>query len=64
MILAEHTDAPPDDLAHQIMSAIVARTGIRPHTVKLLAPGTLPRTSSGKLRHAEALRQYLAGERA
>ena len=41
---------------------ILNRTGIKPHTVRLLAPGTLPRTSSGKLRRAEALRQFLAGE--
>src|SRR5207248_2223038 len=27
---------------------MVERTGIRPHTVRLLQPGTLPRTSSGK----------------
>ncbi len=62
LILAEQGDAPPSDLADQIASAISARTGIRPHTVVVLAPGTLPRTSSGKLRHAEALRQYLAGQ--
>jgi hypothetical protein len=30
--------------------------------VKVFEPGTLPRTSSGKLRRAEALRRYLAGE--
>jgi fatty-acyl-CoA synthase len=42
--------------------AILERTGIRPHTVRLLPPGTLPRTSSGKLRRAEALRRFLAGE--
>jgi hypothetical protein len=30
--------------------------------VHLLAPGTLPRTSSGKLRRGEALRQLQAGE--
>jgi hypothetical protein len=30
--------------------------------VKVLEPGTLPRTSSGKLRRSEALRRYLAGE--
>ncbi len=61
LILAEHADAPPDDLVQQVSAAIVARTGIRPHTVKVLAPGTLPRTSSGKLRRAEALRAYLEG---
>ncbi len=62
LILAEQADDPPADLAHQIAAAVSGRTGIRPHTVEVLAPGTLPRTSSGKLRHAEALRQYLAGE--
>ena len=36
--------------------------GVRPHTVGVLEPGTLPRTSSGKLRRGEALRRYLAGE--
>jgi hypothetical protein len=30
--------------------------------VQVLAPGTLPRTTSGKLRRAEALRQFVAGE--
>lgn len=45
-----------------IRRAILARTGIRPHTVRLLAPGTIPRTSSGKLRRSEALRRFQAGE--
>jgi acyl-CoA synthetase (AMP-forming)/AMP-acid ligase II len=45
-----------------VRSRVVERTGVRPHAVHLLAPGTLPRTSSGKLRRAEALRQLLAGE--
>ena len=48
--------------ADRIRSAILAHTGIRPHTVRLLAPGTIPRTSSGKLRRNEALRRFLAGE--
>ena len=34
---------------------------MRPHTVQLLAPGTLPRTSSGKLRRPEALRRWATG---
>jgi fatty-acyl-CoA synthase len=45
-----------------VRARVVERTGIRPHTVMLLPPGTLPRTSSGKLRRAEALRQLLAGD--
>jgi acyl-CoA synthetase (AMP-forming)/AMP-acid ligase II len=48
--------------ADRIRGAILAHTGIRPHTVRLLAPGTIPRTSSGKLRRNEALSRFLAGE--
>lgn len=50
-----------DGTVELIRRAILERTGIRAHTVRLLAPGTLPRTSSGKLRRAEALRRFLAG---
>jgi acyl-CoA synthetase (AMP-forming)/AMP-acid ligase II len=46
----------------QIRSRVTERTGIRPDQIHLLAPGTLPRTSSGKLRRGEALRQLQAGE--
>jgi acyl-CoA synthetase (AMP-forming)/AMP-acid ligase II len=41
--------------------AISLRTGVTPHAVVLLSPGTLPRTSSGKLRRQEALRRWHAG---
>ena len=44
-----------------VRAHVVERTGIRPHTVRLLQPGTIPRTSSGKLRRSEALRQLLEG---
>ena len=46
----------------QVKARVNERTGIVPREVALLAPGTLPRTSSGKLRRAEALRQLLEGE--
>jgi acyl-CoA synthetase (AMP-forming)/AMP-acid ligase II len=45
-----------------IRARVVELTGIRPELVKLLEPGTLPRTSSGKLRRGEALRQLTMGE--
>lgn len=61
VILAEHADDAPADLAARIAAAIVESTSIAPHAVVLLAPGTLPRTSSGKLRRGEALRQYRTG---
>ena len=41
---------------------VLERTGIRAQVVRLLEPGTLPRTSSGKLRRSEGRRQLLAGE--
>lgn len=49
-------------IAGRIRQAILERTAIRAHTVEVLAAGTLPRTSSGKLRRQEALRRYLARE--
>ena len=42
--------------------AVVAETGLVPDRVVTLGPGTLPRTSSGKLRRQETLRRYLDGE--
>ena len=41
---------------------ILKATGVAVDRVVVLEPGTLPRTSSGKVRRAEALRLYLAGE--
>jgi acyl-CoA synthetase (AMP-forming)/AMP-acid ligase II len=48
-------------LADAARTAVMLATSIRPHTIEILAPGTLPRTSSGKLRRREALARYLAG---
>jgi acyl-CoA synthetase (AMP-forming)/AMP-acid ligase II len=46
-------------LAVAIARAVRERTGIAPDEVRVLAPGTLPRTSSGKLRRREALRRLV-----
>jgi len=64
LVLAERRPgvAEENGLAEAARRAILERTGVRAHTVVLLAPGTLPRTSSGKLRRGEALRRFLAGE--
>ena len=42
--------------------AVIERAGVGAHTVVLLAPGRLPRNSSGRMCHREALRPYLTGE--
>jgi fatty-acyl-CoA synthase len=60
LVLLVETDGDAD--AEWIRGRVIERTGIRPSEVHLLAPGTLPRTSSGKLRRSEAARQLLAGE--
>jgi acyl-CoA synthetase (AMP-forming)/AMP-acid ligase II len=62
LILAERAGAATSGLEERVTAAIVERTGIVPHAVVMLAPGTLPRTSSGKLRRGEALRRFQAGE--
>jgi acyl-CoA synthetase (AMP-forming)/AMP-acid ligase II len=66
VILAERasrTDRANDPaLIEQIRAAVIERTAVRPHAVHVLEPGTLPRTSSGKLRRAEALRRFVSGE--
>ena len=42
--------------------AVLGAVGLPVEDLVLLAPGTLPRTSSGKLRRGEALRLHLLGE--
>jgi acyl-CoA synthetase (AMP-forming)/AMP-acid ligase II len=60
-ILVETTADAPDGLADDVAGRVLQRTGIAVGHVELLAPGTLPRTSSGKLRRLEARTQWLAG---
>jgi len=50
------------NLEERIRQAVLDRTGVRAHTVKILDSGTLPRTSSGKMRRREALRRFLSDE--
>jgi acyl-CoA synthetase (AMP-forming)/AMP-acid ligase II len=49
-------------LARACRDAVRAAVGVEAGRVAVLAPGALPRTSSGKLRRAEALRRFLSGE--
>ncbi len=56
------TAAEREALPEACRAAVLGATRLSPDRVVVLAPGTLPRTSSGKLRRGEALRLYLAGE--
>jgi fatty-acyl-CoA synthase len=62
LVERDSAELPQAELIESIRARVVERTAIRPHTVSLLAPGTLPRTSSGKLRRGEAARQFQVGE--
>ena len=48
-------------LADRCRDAVLEATGLDPGLVVVLAPGTLPRTSSGKIRRGETLRLWLSG---
>jgi acyl-CoA synthetase (AMP-forming)/AMP-acid ligase II len=48
-------------LARRCREAALVATGLAADEVVVLAPGTLPRTSSGKLRRGETLALHLAG---
>ena len=49
-------------LTGEIYAVVAERFGVRPDDVVLVPIGSLPRTTSGKLRRAEAARLLLAGE--
>lgn len=60
-MLVETTPGAPPGLASDVAARVLEHTGIAVHHVELLAPGTLPRTSSGKLRRLDARARWLAG---
>ncbi len=66
LLFVEHRrDAPAPVIANlpaACASAVLAATSLKPDQILVLEPGTLPRTSSGKLRRQSALKRHLAGE--
>jgi acyl-CoA synthetase (AMP-forming)/AMP-acid ligase II len=65
IVLAERDAASPRpeaELVADIKGRILSGIALVPYDTCLLAPGTLPRTSSGKLRRSEALRLYQTGQ--
>ena len=42
-------------IEHEIVHAVFSEVGVRPRTVAVLGPGSIPKTSSGKLRRANSL---------
>ncbi|MEV0766185.1 AMP-binding protein [Nocardia sp. NPDC050435] len=50
-----------DSLAASIHDVVAVRHGIAPVTVVLIEPGTVPRTTSGKLRRQQCMSDFLTG---
>jgi len=64
MVLVERVRGgrePANELAATVRRHVLEETGLAAQVVEVLAPGSLPRTSSGKLRRHEALRRWLGG---
>ena len=65
VLFVEHRKGVPQErfptLRSRAREAVLARVGLAVDAVEVLAPGTLPRTSSGKIRRGEAMKRYLTG---
>jgi acyl-CoA synthetase (AMP-forming)/AMP-acid ligase II len=59
----DRTRNPDEDteLARAVSARVMESSGFKPHQVLVLEPGTLPRTSSGKIRRGEARNRFLDG---
>jgi fatty-acyl-CoA synthase len=65
LILAEldsMSKRPEEEILAEIRNRLLTGLSLAPYHIELLPPGTLPRTSSGKLRRSDALKKYVAGE--
>ncbi len=66
LLLVEHAkDATEEEIANlpaACKQAVLSSCALSCDSVVVLAPGTLPRTSSGKIRRLEARERYLRGE--
>jgi len=62
VLVEKRAGADEAALAREAAAAVKRACGVPPVEVVCLAPGTVPKTSSGKLQRATARRQYLEGK--
>lgn len=62
VVVAEVREADPDATRTAVAAAVRASVGLSPEDVVLVSPGTLPKTSSGKLQRSLCRARYLAAE--
>ena len=64
VVLAERDAAatrPDEEIEADMRQRITSGSNLIPRDIRIVEPGTLPRTASGKLRRSEVLRLYQAG---
>jgi fatty-acyl-CoA synthase len=62
VVVAETRSDDPQGLRRQVHHRVIEVTGAPPHDVVLVVPGTLPKTSSGKLQRSLCRAKYLGQE--
>jgi amino acid adenylation domain-containing protein len=64
VIVAEvdERDAPLDRVAEAVRSGVAERHEVAVHAIAFIKPGSLPRTTSGKVQRKATLARYVAGE--
>ncbi len=62
VVVAEVRNEEPIALRRKIREQVINVVGFPPHDIRLLQPGTLPKTSSGKLQRDLCKKQYLNKE--
>ena len=60
MIAAEFRGSDEPAARSEVVARVASECGVVPSDVVFMAPGTLPRTSSGKLRRLEVKRNLAA----
>jgi fatty-acyl-CoA synthase len=64
VVLAESRTATPADrdrLAHDVVEAVSVQVGVPPDIVRIVPPGTVPKTPSGKVRRSAARDAFQSG---
>jgi fatty-acyl-CoA synthase len=62
VVVAETKLEDTGDLAHRITHEVTADIGVPPRHVVLVAPGTIPKTSSGKLQRSACRQMFESGD--
>jgi len=62
VVAVEARGVDPETIRREVAAAVLSEVGLSPYAIVTLPAGRLPRTSSGKLRRAEARRLYQCGD--